>query len=251
MSIPLSEIAKLTNNPEWQQNIKIMNQILINLHSGLTSFFNKPEVQQTFIAIQNAAIKFDKYLNDPIVRKNLEQFSKSIIAISNSSSFQHEYIKRRAEAPSQEEEVVTFGNMISDELVIPEQLTDLQTNDDRYKAVKIVLMVFSLIFNLYIKNLDEFNDFNEAYSFYINNIEAKAVTISRINLREAPSFQSKSLIVIPRNSILKVYKESESGWVKINYNHNNLDIEGYVSEAYIKKVQNKYDFNTLSSFDLD
>ena len=75
MSIPLSEIAKLTNNPEWQQNIKIMNQILINLHSGLTSFFNKPEVQQTFIAIQNAAIKFDKYLNDPIVRKNLEQFS--------------------------------------------------------------------------------------------------------------------------------------------------------------------------------
>ena len=141
--------------------------------------------------------------------------------------------------------------MISDELVIPEQLTDLQTNDDRYKAVKIVLMVFSLIFNLYIKNLDEFNDFNEAYSFYINNIEAKAVTISRINLREAPSFQSKSLIVIPRNSILKVYKESESGWVKINYNHNNLDIEGYVSEAYIKKVKNKYDFNTLSSFDLD
>lgn len=108
-----------------------------------------------------------------------------------------------------------------------------------------------LIFNLYIKNLDEFNDFNEAYSFYINNIEAKAVTISRINLREAPSFQSKSLIVIPRNSILKVYKESESGWVKINYNHNNLDIEGYVSEAYIKKVKNKYDFNTLSSFDLD
>lgn len=249
MSIPINELTKLTNDPEVQKNIQIFNQILLNFHTGLVSFFNQPEVQQTFIAIQNAAIKFDKYLNDPVVQKNLKQFSKLIMALSNDSSFQQEYIKRRAAAPIEEEIEETFGDLIVSELSLPEQLNHLHKNDDKSNPLKIIILIFSLIFNLYINNLDEFKDFTEAYNFYINEVEAKAVTISRINLREAPTFKSDSLMVIPRNSILKVYKESNNGWIKVSFNQNNLDIEGYISEAYVKKIKNNYDLEVILDLD--
>jgi len=249
LSIPINELTKLTNDPEVQKNIQIFNQILLNFHTGLVSFFNQPEVQKTFIAIQNAAIKFDKYLNDPVVQKNLKQFSKLIMALSNDSSFQQEYIKRRAAAPIEEEIEETFGDLIVSELSLPEQLNHLHKNDDKSNPLKIIILIFSLIFNLYINNLDEFKDFTEAYNFYINEVEAKAVTISRINLREAPTFKSDSLMVIPRNSILKVYKESNNGWIKVSFNQNNLDIEGYISEAYVKKIKNNYDLEVILDLD--
>ena len=71
MSIPLNEIQKLTNNLEWQRNIQIINQTLINAQTGLVAFFKKPEVQQTLIGIQNASIALNKYLNDPIVQNDV------------------------------------------------------------------------------------------------------------------------------------------------------------------------------------
>ena len=38
LSIPMSENQKLTNNPEWQKNIQIINQTLINAQTGLIAF---------------------------------------------------------------------------------------------------------------------------------------------------------------------------------------------------------------------
>ena len=56
-------------------------------------------------------------------------------------------------------------------------------------------------------------------------------------------------MVIPRNSILKVYKESNNGWIKVSFNQNNLDIEGYISEAYVKKIKNNYDLEVILDLD--
>ena len=97
----------------------------------------------------------------------------------------------------------------------------------------------------HINNLEVTSDFKETYVYYLNKIESKGVTISRVNLRESPNFQSESIIVIPRNTPLKVYKEVTNGWVKVSVNINNIDLDGYVSEAYIKKVKNKYDLNSF------
>jgi hypothetical protein len=219
LSIPLSEIEKLTKNPEWQKNIQIINQILINFQTGLTSFFNKPEVQQTLIAIQNASIALNKYLNDPRVQKNLQNFQMLVVDIVNNQNFQKNYIT--------------------------DELQSFENEEEKSKFLDFFIQFIFIIFMFHINNLEVTSDFKETYVYYLNKIESKGVTISRVNLRESPNFQSESIIVIPRNTPLKVYKEVTNGWVKVSVNINNIDLDGYVSEAYIKKVKNKYDLNSF------
>ncbi|MDC5661618.1 SH3 domain-containing protein, partial [Acinetobacter baumannii] len=88
-----------------------------------------------------------------------------------------------------------------------------------------------------LKNLDQVHDAQEAINFFVNNIDCKAATISRINLRTEPSFSNNIILAIPKDSILKVYNNSQNGWAKVQVNINNQDVEGYVSEAYIRRLE--------------
>ncbi|HFE9760222.1 SH3 domain-containing protein [Acinetobacter baumannii] len=58
-----------------------------------------------------------------------------------------------------------------------------------------------------------------------------------MNLRTEPSFSSNIILAIPKDSILKVYNNSQNGWAKVQVNINNQDVEGYVSEAYIRRLE--------------
>jgi len=247
LSIPLSEIAKLTNNPEWQKNIQVINKVLVNVQMGLTSFFNKPEVQQTLVAIQNASIALNNYLNDPIVQKNLQNFQNLVVEIANNQNFQKNYINNQK--TDNKENFVFFEESICNEINFSEQLPPFENDEERSNFLNFFLQFIFLIFTFHINNLEITSDFKETYVNYLNNIESKGVTISRINLREAPNFQSESIIIIPRNTPLKVYDESINGWVKVSVNQNNINLDGYVSEVYIKKVKNKYDINSVLAFD--
>ncbi len=242
LSIPLSENQKLTNNPEWQKNIQIINQTLINAQTGLIAFLKKPEVQRTLIGIQNASIALNKYLNDPIVQKNLQSFQRLVIEIVNSQNFQKNYSNKQK--IDNTENFTFFEESIRDKINVSEQLQSFETEEEKSKFLNFFLQFIFIIFTFHINNLETTSDFKEAYVYYLNNTESKGITISRIHLREAPNFQSESIIVIPRNTPLKVYKEATNGWVKVSVNINNIDLEGYVSEAYIKRVKNKYDFNS-------
>lgn len=243
MSIPLSEIEKLTKNTEWQKNIQIINQILINFQTGLTSFFKKPEVQQTLIAIQNASIALDKYFNDPDFQKNLQNFQKLVVDIVNNQNFQKKLINNQK--VDNRKNFIFFEESIREKVNLSEELQSFKDEEEKSKFLNIFLQFIFLIFMFHIDNLEITSDFKETYVYYLNNIESKGITISRINLRESPSFQSESIIVIPRNIPLKVYKEAINGWVKVSVNINNINLEGYVSEVYIKRVKNKYDFNSF------
>lgn len=247
MSIPLSEIEKLTKNSEWQKNIQIINQILINFQTGLTSFFNKPEVQQTLIAIQNASIALNKYLNDPRFQKNLQNFQMLVVDIVNNQNFQKNYITNQK--IENKENFIFFEESIRDEINFSDELQSFESEEEKSKFLDFFIQFIFIIFMFHINNLEVTSDFKETYVYYLNKIESKGVTISRVNLREAPNFQSESIIVIPRNTPLKVYKEVTNGWVKVSVNINNIDLDGYVSEAYIKKVKNKYDLNSFLAVD--
>lgn len=247
MSIPLSEIEKLTKNPEWQKNIQIINQILINFQTGLTSFFNKPEVQQTLIAIQNASIALNKYVNDPRVQKNLQNFQMLVVEIVNNQNFQKNYINNQK--IDNNENFIFFEESIRDEINFSDELQSFENEEEKSKFLNFFIQFVFIIFMFHLDNLEVTSDFKETYVYYLNQIESKGITISRVNLREAPNFQSESIIVIPRNTPLKVYKEVTNGWVKVSVNINNIDLDGYVSEAYIKKVKNKYDLNSFLAVD--
>ncbi|OTG65877.1 hypothetical protein [Acinetobacter silvestris] len=70
MSIPLSEIAKFTNNPDLQKNIQVWGEVLEKAHKGLNNLFNSSEMQQALIALNKMVIAFHNYINDPVVFKN-------------------------------------------------------------------------------------------------------------------------------------------------------------------------------------
>lgn len=236
-SIPLSELTKLNNNSEWQKNIQTMEQVLINVQKGLTNFFNSPEVQNTLLALQAATKALNTYLNDPKVRKNLEQLHQAILEIVNTESFQEKYNQSTKQTNNFEDELSNLEDMIADEININEQFPFLENREDRNKIISLILNTILIVYSCYFSQLDKFEDFQEAYVFYINNIKSKAVTISRVNLRKSPNFQSEAILTIPKDSLMKLYEENNNGWVKVSINLNNLDVEGYVSEAYIKRIE--------------
>ncbi|MDC4449068.1 SH3 domain-containing protein [Acinetobacter baumannii] len=116
--------------------------------------------------------------------------------------------------------------------------SSITNNNDNYSGFKKdFLYVLFIIICFYIQNLDQFNDSIEAINFFINSVECKGVSVSYVNLRSQPNITSDIIITIPPNSLLKVYEEANNGWVKVQVNINNLDVEGYVSEAYIRRLE--------------
>ncbi|MFX9872470.1 SH3 domain-containing protein [Acinetobacter baumannii] len=251
-SIPLSEIAKFTKNPELQRNIQLANQIMIQVQKNLENFFRSPEVQTNLKAIQIAAQKLQIFLNDPIVKKNIESFVKSIVEISNNNEFKSEYIKKRGGTNSVEEDTALFKSMIEERIEVPQAVLEnpilnQDFNSKTVSSITWIITCFTLIFNLYINHSDSFKDFNEAYEYAINNVQAKGVTKTRINLREAPNFESEKLFVLPKETVLKIYKDSHNGWVKVSVIKDGVEVEGFVNEAYIKKLKNKYNLDDFFS----
>ncbi|QNX87808.1 SH3 domain-containing protein [Acinetobacter seifertii] len=243
MSTPLNESKGFTLNPELQKSLQTIAQVLINFQNGLISFLQRPDVQEALKAIHNIAAQFHQYLNDPNVQKNIVQLQRNIVSLVDSHSFQKEYLNNKyAESTN---DFTVFEKNIREEINFSEQLSSFPSEEEKNKFFNFFLHFIFLVFMFHISNLDKFTDFKESYIFYINNIDSKGVTISRINLREEPSFESEPILVLPRNTVLKVYQETNNGWVKVSVNQNNLDIEGYVSKVYIKKIKSEYDFNAI------
>ncbi|HCV3108632.1 TPA: SH3 domain-containing protein [Acinetobacter baumannii] len=251
-SIPLSEIAKFTSNPELQKNIQLANQIIIKVQQNLENFLRSPEVQNSLMAIHSSLQKLQIYLNDPIVKKNIESYLKTIVEISNNNEFKSEYIKRREITNSVEEDTAIFKSIVEERIEAPPVVLEnpiLNQNIDgkTINPITWTLTFLTLIFNLYIGHLDSFKDLNEAYEYVINGVQAEGVTKTRINLRDAPNFESEKLFVLPRETVLKIYKDSYNGWVKVSVIKDGLEVEGFVNEAYVKKLKNKYDFDNFFS----
>ncbi|MFW1862529.1 SH3 domain-containing protein [Acinetobacter baumannii] len=141
------------------------------------------------------------------------------------------------DAEPQEAELNVFGEMIRHE--VEAQPTSYQdgSNFDIKQLTNALLYALFLIVFFYAKNHDYFKNIHEAAVFFINQIDCKGVTISRVNLRSEPNFSSEALLTIPKNSVLIIYDESHNGWMKVKVNLNNIDVEGYVSEAYIRKLK--------------
>ncbi|MCQ1106578.1 SH3 domain-containing protein, partial [Acinetobacter baumannii] len=118
-----------------------------------------------------------------------------------------------------------FGQMIEKDLKL-QDTSSITNNNDNYSGFKKdFLYILFIIICFYIQNLDQFNDSIEAINFFINSVECKGVSVSYVNLRSQPNITSDIIITTPPNSLLKVYEEANNGWVKVQVNINNLDVE--------------------------
>ncbi|MGA4854211.1 SH3 domain-containing protein [Acinetobacter haemolyticus] len=178
----------------------------------------------------------------PNVLINIEKNNELILKILNKNDFIDKFINEMRDnleknpTPHQSN-INIFKQMISHEFENLPASYQHQTQVDLKKLTNQLIYALFFIFWFYIQNTDHFTDVKEAFIYYINNIECNGVTISRVNLRTTPNFLSETIITIPKNSVLKVYNESSNGWVKVRVNLNNIDVEGYVSEAYIRKLE--------------
>lgn len=239
LSIPLSEITKFTNNPELQKNIQAWSEVLGTVQKNLNTFFNNPEVQQSLATLNKMVVNLHNYLNDPVVQNNIQSFQKSLVDIVNTQDFQNKFNEKSRVEKTFTEDLQIFEDLISQEIDVNDYFSDTSTLDPKskleiiWKTLEVVLVIYSL----YFAHLDQFNDYKEAYVFYINDIESKAVSTASVNLREAPDLNSESKLVIPQNSLFKVYEGDNNGWVKVSININGLDEDGYVFKDHIKYLR--------------
>jgi hypothetical protein len=141
------------------------------------------------------------------------------------------------DAELQEAELNVFGEMIRQEVEAQPTAYQDGSNFDYKQLTNGLLYALFLIVFFFAKNSDTFKDIHETFVFLINHIDCKGVTISRVNLRSEPNFSSEALLTIPKNSVLLIYDGSDNGWVKVKVNLNNIDVEGYVSDAYIRRLE--------------
>ncbi|MEQ1091628.1 SH3 domain-containing protein [Acinetobacter pittii] len=198
--------------------------------------------------------KWNKHLNNSFINKYqlpnyLYEFQKqnnSIFKIFEKQEFIDRFIDEfinkntdsyAVDVRTQEAELNIFGEMIRQEVEkLPPSSQDTSNLDFKQISSGVLYAIF-LILSFFTENHEFFKDIHEASVFFINQIDCKGVTISRVNLRNEPNFLSEALLTIPKNSVLIIYDESHNGWVKVKVNLNNIDVEGYVSEAYIRKLK--------------
>lgn len=205
------------------------NNLLLKI-SSLTNSWDK-KINNTF----KNTIKLNEYF------LNLENDNRYIFDLIDKIEFIEFYLKNHIDATEhdtapQEVNLNLFGEMINHEIATQGSPLAANKSIDFRKLALSIQYLFYAVFMLYISHLDKFDDITEAFVFYINNIECKGITISRTNLRIGPSFDSEIIIAIPNGSALIVYEEISNGWVKVKVNINNIDLDGYVSEAYIKRL---------------
>ncbi|MDH2544182.1 SH3 domain-containing protein [Acinetobacter baumannii] len=197
-------------------DLKLFDDFITNTHLknfGLSSLLKE---------MQNNDIELTSLINNSELIKNFFNGDLGIFSIQENS---------------QQSDLNIFGEKINPELNIKDNNYNSYNQIDFSKIRKDAFYLILLFISFYLQNLDQAHDSQEAIYFFINNIDCKAATISRINLRTEPSFSSNIIIEIPKDSILKVYNNSQNGWVKVQVNINNIDVEGYVSEAYIRRLE--------------
>lgn len=239
LSIPLSEIAKFTNNPELQKNIQAWSEALGIVQKNLNTFLNSPEVQQSLTALNKMAINLHNYINDPVVQKNIRIFQNALVDIVNTKDFQDKFNEKSRVEKTFTAEMEVFEDLISQEIDIDDyfQDTSIPESKSKFEIAWRTLEVILVIYSLYFSHLDQFKDYKEAYVFYINDIESKAVTTASVHLRVAPDLNSESKFIIPQNNLFKVYEGDHDGWAKISININGLDEDGYVHKEHIKYLR--------------
>ncbi len=170
------------------------------------------------------------------------QNNNYIFDLFNKKEFIEEFIrenKRILEGTDEpnEENFNVFGQLIDHKINLENPPSKSNSNSGSEWIRKDIIFILFFAVCFYIQNLDQFKDAKEAVGFFINHIDCKGGTISRVNLRIEPNFKSEAIITIPKNSLLLIYEESDNGWVKVKVNLNNIDVEGYVSDAYIRRLK--------------
>ncbi|MDV7585562.1 SH3 domain-containing protein [Acinetobacter baumannii] len=198
--------------------------------------------------INNIIVK-KPFTNDYKIFNELKFFQKNnsyIFKVLDNKEFIDDFIKEfilkdtnylNGEITPNDGDLNIFGQMIEKEVKLQDTSSITNNSDDFSDFKKDFLYILFFIFCFYIQNLDKFNDSKEAVNFFINSVECKGVSVSHVSLRSQPNITSDIIITIPPNSLLKVYEEANNGWVKVQVNINNLDVEGYVSEAYIRRLE--------------
>ncbi|MDH2531758.1 SH3 domain-containing protein [Acinetobacter baumannii] len=251
---------RIENEPsEEKKDInKINNKLMIE------SFKNNKELFINLFKLKDLNLSNDlkiwtKIINNTIVKKPLtndykifdelkvlQKNNSYIFKIFDKKEFIDDFIKEfilkdipylNGEIIPNDSDLNIFGQMIEKDLKLQDTSSITNNNDNYSDFKKDFLYILFIIICFYIQNLDQFNDSIEAINFFINSVECKGVSVSYVNLRSQPNITSDIIITIPPNSLLKVYEEANNGWVKVQVNINNLDVEGYVSEAYIRRLE--------------
>ncbi|EKP31708.1 SH3 domain-containing protein [Acinetobacter pittii] len=238
---------------EFSERLKAFNTIQ-NKNSAaklIENFINKNHIYQKFNLKDDKWNKFfnNSMITDPFFEKykisadliDVKIGPESFFKIFNNEQFIEEFIRdnRRilnGEEEPQESDLNVFGEKIINGIKNSPDLSQDSSNFDPVILINGIIYILFIICWLYVTHLDEFNNFEEAMVFYINSIECKGVTTSAVNLRSEPNIASELILTIPKDSGLKIYDESQNGWVKVKVNLNDLDFEGYVSEAYIRRI---------------
>lgn len=213
-------MEKFNRNNEIFLSFNKWNNLLNN------SFINKYQLPNYLYEFQNQSSSItklfekqefiDKFINE-FIHENKESYEENL--------------------ETQDADLNVFGEMIRQEVKNQTSSSQDISNLEYKLTRRDVLAALFFFFGFFYQNLDNFQDIHEAIVFFINQIDCKGITISRINLRNEPSFSSEVLLPIPKNSVLIIYDESHNGWVKVKVNLNNIDVEGYVSEAYIRRLE--------------
>ncbi|MCF4554605.1 SH3 domain-containing protein [Acinetobacter baumannii] len=232
------------NSPanEFMKKFNKNNNLYIKLYDQLSPSAIL-ELNKWNNLINNSYINKYKLHNDLYKLQNQNSF---IFKLFERQEFIDNFIERfidegldnfEGDAEPKEVELNVFGEMIRQEVEAQPTSSQDGSNFDYKQLTNALLYALFLIVFFYAKNHDYFKDIHEAAVFFINQIDCKGVTISRVNLRGEPNFTSEALLTIPKNSVLIIYDETHNGWVKVKVNLNNIDVEGYVSEAYIRRLE--------------
>lgn len=133
------------------------------------------------------------------------------------------------------QEVVKLREMIADQIKNSHSIL-LHHGHSKNPSVIFHLLLSLLYINFHNFQKNQYID--DAYFNFINNIQANAVAISRIHLRGEPTIKSASLLVLQKNSIIKLLKDQhDAHWSKVLTYVQGREMIGYLPTAYIKIIQ--------------
>ena len=221
-------------------------------------FSNKSNESELFISKLNSIIDLEPllqsskaYISNGSVKPNLtlqlEDLSENIQLIKNQAfiSLQLKRIlKAEQEASDITKHYALFNEVIEDYSVVLNLQSKffLEPNykNNTYSSAissyqRWIIDQLFIIFCFNFNHVKITNDFIKNYLIFIHQIYLAQLT-TKISLRKDAMVNSETLAVIPRNSILQVYANPVNEfWVKVVFNHENNEIEGYIQSIYLKK----------------
>lgn len=99
--------------------------------------------------------------------------------------------------------------------------------------------LFDLLFVLYGFNFNNYTFTTAFITSFLGSIHQSypAYVTTKISLREQPQVNSQIVLEIPRNAQIQVHGQKVNEfWLKVSFNVNAVEIEGYVQAIYIKPI---------------